>query len=119
MSISVLLMNTTRISAKTPEDYRCPLANCSSGEEENIICTGLDCTKLVEAVRMEFAAESVQCELSDNPGRLGLFSYLFPLLIFDSFRDFFFKMNKDWKVSQQFIRKKCNLFVSCLIQGST
>ncbi|CAG9534856.1 unnamed protein product, partial [Cercopithifilaria johnstoni] len=56
------------VKSKTPEDYRCPLVNHSSSEVENIICTGLDCMKLVEALRMEFAGESLQFELSDDPG---------------------------------------------------
>ncbi|KAL3997629.1 Pyroglutamyl peptidase family protein [Acanthocheilonema viteae] len=57
------------INSKTPEDHKCPLVNFSSGELENIIYTGLDCMKLVESLRMEFAGERVHFELSDNPGR--------------------------------------------------
>uniref|UniRef100_A0A0R3RFM7 Pyroglutamyl-peptidase 1 n=1 Tax=Elaeophora elaphi TaxID=1147741 RepID=A0A0R3RFM7_9BILA len=68
------------IKSQTPEDYKCPLANSSSNEEGNIICTGLDCMKLVEAVRMEFAEESVQFELSNDPGRyLCAYSYYISL----------------------------------------
>nr|CRZ23782.1 Bm5095 [Brugia malayi] len=68
------------IKSKTPEDYRCPLAICSSNEEENIIYTGLNCTKLVEAMRMEFAKENIQFELSDDPGRyLCAYSYYISL----------------------------------------
>ncbi|VDK75026.1 unnamed protein product [Litomosoides sigmodontis] len=56
------------VKSKTPENHRCILSDCSAGEEENTICTGLDCVKLVEALRVEFAEECVQFELSDNPG---------------------------------------------------
>ncbi|EFO17684.2 hypothetical protein LOAG_10815 [Loa loa] len=68
------------VKSKTPESHKCLLANYSSGEEEHIICTGLDCIKLVEAARMEFAGESVQFELSNDPGRyLCAYSYYISL----------------------------------------
>uniref|UniRef100_A0A1I8EXN3 Pyroglutamyl-peptidase I n=1 Tax=Wuchereria bancrofti TaxID=6293 RepID=A0A1I8EXN3_WUCBA len=78
--IIIPFFHNDQISAKTPEDYRCPLAMCSSDEEENIIYTGLNCTELVEAMRMEFARENIQFELSDDPGRyLCAYSYYISL----------------------------------------
>ncbi|KAM3721975.1 Pyroglutamyl-peptidase [Dirofilaria immitis] len=68
------------IESKTPEDYRCPLADYSCDEEKSIIYTGLDCEKLLEALRTKFTEETVQFELSDNPGRyLCAYSYYISL----------------------------------------
>lgn len=79
------------VLAKTPKDHRCILSNYSAGDVDTI-CTGLDCIKLIEALRVEFAEECVQFELSDNPGRLGYtthfgFLFLHKLLIGNFFYD--------------------------------
>ncbi|VDO46394.1 unnamed protein product [Onchocerca flexuosa] len=68
------------VKSKTPENHMCPLADCYFDEEKSTIYTGLDCEKLLEAVRTEFAGENVQFELSDDPGRyLCAYSYYISL----------------------------------------
>uniref|UniRef100_A0A8R1XMY9 Pyroglutamyl-peptidase I n=1 Tax=Onchocerca volvulus TaxID=6282 RepID=A0A8R1XMY9_ONCVO len=68
------------VKSKTPENHRCPLVDRCFDEEKSIIYTGLDCEKLLEAVRTEFADENIQFELSDDPGRyLCAYSYYISL----------------------------------------
>lgn len=88
--ISIPFIYAYQVSAKTPEDYKCPMVNYSCGEVENVICTGLDCVKLVEALKVEFACESIQFELSDNPGRLGFANILFSFWLIHEFLTNFF-----------------------------
>uniref|UniRef100_A0A915PVK9 Pyroglutamyl-peptidase I n=1 Tax=Setaria digitata TaxID=48799 RepID=A0A915PVK9_9BILA len=68
------------IKSKTPRDYRCPLANSSCMEDENTICTGLNCKEILDAIKKEFAEEDVQFQVSDDPGRyLCAYSYYISL----------------------------------------